>query len=37
MNTDAIITMVIITGVVWGGLVFLVIYAMRKEKEKTRK
>ncbi len=36
MNTDAIITMIIITGIVWGGLVFLVVYAMRKEKDKTR-
>jgi len=36
MNTEAIITMVIITGIIWGGLVFLVIYAMRKEKNKTQ-
>ncbi|NOY06171.1 MAG: methionine/alanine import family NSS transporter small subunit [Chlorobi bacterium] len=37
MNTEAIITMIIITGIVWGGLVFLVVYATRKEKNKTEK
>ena len=32
MNTSAIVTMAIICGFVWGGFLFLLSFAMRREK-----
>jgi hypothetical protein len=35
MNTAAIITFVIIAGLVWGGFLFIVTKAIRKERRKV--
>ena len=35
MNVSAIITMLIICGFVWGGFLFLLSYAIRREKLRT--
>ena len=35
MNASAIVTMVMICGFVWGGFVYLLNYALRKEKART--
>ncbi len=34
MNQSAILTLVLIGGFVWGGLILLVVTALRKEKAK---
>jgi hypothetical protein len=35
MTTSAIITFVLIAGLVWGGFVFIITKAIRKESRKT--
>lgn len=37
MNTEAIITMLIIVPLVWGGLAYMLRLALRYEKRKTEK
>ncbi len=35
MNIDALIFMILILGTVWGGLAYLLIRAMKSEKQKA--
>ena len=35
MTIDAIVTMVVVLGGVWGGFAFLIIRVLRKEKKDT--
>lgn len=35
MELKTIVTMVLVLGTVWGGLMFVLTTAMRKEKQKT--
>jgi hypothetical protein len=35
MNREAIITFVVIAGLVWGGFLLVIITAFRKERRKT--
>jgi hypothetical protein len=35
MNTAAVITFIVIAGLVWGGFVFIVATAVRKERRKA--
>jgi hypothetical protein len=35
MNPEALITFVVIAGLVWGGFLFIIITAYRKERRKT--
>lgn len=35
MNTSAIVTMTIICGFVWGGFLFLLAFAMRRERARV--
>ncbi|RMD98146.1 MAG: methionine/alanine import family NSS transporter small subunit [Calditrichaeota bacterium] len=34
MSTDAIVMMILILGLMWGGFVFTLSFAVKKEKEK---
>jgi len=36
MNIESIITMLLVAGTVWGGLLFFIIKAMKYEKEKEK-
>jgi len=36
MNNESIITMLLVAGTVWGGLLFFMIKAMKYEKEKEK-
>ena len=36
MSTGAVITFVLVAGLVWGGLIVIVTTAMRKERRKSR-
>jgi len=36
MNLESIITMLLVAGTVWGGLLFFMIKAMKYEKEKEK-
>ncbi len=36
MNIESIITMLLVAGTVWGGLLFFMIKAMKYEKEKEK-
>ena len=35
MNSSAILMLIVIGGIVWGGFIVLLRYAMRREKEKS--
>lgn len=37
MNTSAIITLVVIAGIVWGGFLLITITALRKESRKAQR
>lgn len=37
MNTSAIITLVIIGGIVWGGFLMIAVTALRKERRKAQR
>lgn len=37
MNTSAIITMVVIAGIVWGGFLLIAVTALRKESRKAQR
>ena len=37
MSDGAIITMILILGIVWGGFLLLLIYALRREAGKSRR
>ena len=36
MNFESILTLVIVAGTVWGGVVYFIIKAMKYEKEKLK-
>ncbi len=36
MNLESILTLIIVAGTVWGGLIYFIIKAMKYEKEKVK-
>lgn len=36
MSTAAVITMIVVVGIVWGGFTFVLTTALRKERKKSQ-